>query len=353
MMSLPTQTTSVLRVCIGLGFFGYIFFYWGDGLEVAQFVQTAWVVPAAVAITFLGATIEALRLGLLCQSQGATLAFPSGYQIVTIGAFFNFCVPGGTGGDVAKLYYLAAENPGKGVELAMVLLVDRATGLVSLLVLIVGFALLNLEMVLDQPVLAGLLLLCVAVLAGVAGLFGLAFSRRFRESFLFPSNSSGSGLFRLFRRAADSLYAFRDHKLALVWATALSFVGHLGLAGIFLAAAHALGFQLPGSMTCYLGLVGMLANALPITPGGIGVGEAAFEGLFRLVGYSGAAQLLLVWRVSMLPITLIGGALYIVGARNRSRFNAEAADIPGTRSSFSGHEGGVSGTEASNPGREV
>jgi uncharacterized membrane protein YbhN (UPF0104 family) len=66
---------------------------------------------------------------------------------------------------------------------------------------------------------------------------------------------------------------------------------------------------------CLLALLGMVANALPITPGGLGVGEAAFEGLFRMVGYSGGARIILAWRVGMLALCFLGSALYIAGAR--------------------------------------
>jgi uncharacterized membrane protein YbhN (UPF0104 family) len=76
-----------------------------------------------------------------------------------------------------------------------------------------------------------------------------------------------------------------------------------------------------------LALLGMLANALPITPGGLGVGEAAFEGLFRTVGYSGGARLILAWRVGMLALCCLGSALYMAGARRGQADKAPATTL--------------------------
>jgi hypothetical protein len=66
-------------------------------------------------------------------------------------------------------------------------------------------------------------------------------------------------------------------------------------------------------------LLGLVANALPITPGGLGVGEAAFEGLFRTVGYAGGAHLILAWRAGMLALCCVGCVFYILGDRKPRR----------------------------------
>jgi hypothetical protein len=57
--------------------------------------------------------------------------------------------------------------------------------------------------------------------------------------------------------------------------------------------------------------LGFVANALPLTPGGLGVGEAAFDQLFQLAGFSGGAVALLGWRLLMLLIGLPGLVVYI------------------------------------------
>jgi uncharacterized membrane protein YbhN (UPF0104 family) len=61
---------------------------------------------------------------------------------------------------------------------------------------------------------------------------------------------------------------------------------------------------------------GFLANALPVTPGGLGVGEAAFDTLFHLAGFTGGAVALLGWRVMMMLIGLPGLLYYLFAKKH-------------------------------------
>jgi uncharacterized membrane protein YbhN (UPF0104 family) len=131
-------------------------------------------------------------------------------------------------------------------------------------------------------------------------------------------------LSRYLERAAHALYAFRKSKAALAKAAVLSFIGHLALLGVFIAAGRVIMPDAAPISVCLLALLGLLANALPITPGGLGVGEASFEGLFRIAGYSHGAQLILAWRAGVILLCCLGCALYIAGAQ-RARRDSEAA----------------------------
>jgi uncharacterized membrane protein YbhN (UPF0104 family) len=111
-------------------------------------------------------------------------------------------------------------------------------------------------------------------------------------------------------------------------AAGLSFIGHLALLAVLGAAAKVFMPDAPAGAVGMLALLGLLANALPITPGGLGVGEAAFEGLFRVAGYSHGAQLILAWRAGMLALCGIGCALYIAGAHRVSASNEAAGAAP-------------------------
>jgi uncharacterized protein (TIRG00374 family) len=288
-----------------------------------QLISTRWLLPWLSLLSIFGAAIEAKRLGFLFGAQGMRLSFFQGYRVVAIGALFNFCIPGGTGGDVMKLYYLAADNRGRRVEVATVLFVDRALALFCMLCLVVALALLDGRFVLDYPLVGAL---AAAAGLGAIGLFvggAVACSTRLRSSRLYIYLMTKLPLRHYLTRAADALYIFRRSKAALAKAAALSFIGHLALLGIFIAAGRVI---MPGAAplrVCLLALLGLLANALPITPGGLGVGEASFEGLFRIAGYSHGAQLILAWRAGVMALCGLGCALYIAGAQ-RSRQSAEA-----------------------------
>jgi uncharacterized membrane protein YbhN (UPF0104 family) len=59
--------------------------------------------------------------------------------------------------------------------------------------------------------------------------------------------------------------------------------------------------------------MGELANCLPLTPGGLGVGEAAFHSLFDLSGLHGGVEALLCWRIWRAMVGLIGLGVYLGG----------------------------------------
>jgi uncharacterized membrane protein YbhN (UPF0104 family) len=80
--------------------------------------------------------------------------------------------------------------------------------------------------------------------------------------------------------------------------------------------------------------LGLLANGIPVTPGGLGVGEAAFNQLFRMSGLSGGAEVLLGWRL----LSLVGAAVglvfflkgksrYVSGQSTTSTRGSEPAEI--------------------------
>jgi uncharacterized membrane protein YbhN (UPF0104 family) len=118
----------------------------------------------------------------------------------------------------------------------------------------------------------------------------------------------------------------RGEYLARVLATCQIAGAHLGSLGVSLIAslgAHTLmtlatllivQVTRPAGVSLLMALLiplGFVANALPLTPGGLGVGEAAFDQLFQLAGFTGGAVALLGWRLLTLLIGLPGLLIYI------------------------------------------
>lgn len=314
------------RAAFGAGLLYYVLAVTGGLVAVKQLISTTWLLLWVATLTIVGAAIEAKRLGFLFHAQGMRLSFIQGYRVVSIGALFNFCIPGGTGGDVMKLYYLAAGNRGRRVEIATLLIVDRAVALCCMLTLVVALALIEGHLVWTSPLIGGLVataaMCAIALLAGGA----VACSTRLRASRLYGFLLAKIPLSHYLTRMIDALHVFRKNKTALLKAAALSFTGHLVLLGLFSAAAKIFIPNAPPLVVSQLSLLGLLANALPITPGGLGVGEAAFEGLFRSIGYAHGSQLILAWRAGMIALCGIGCALYVAGAQQ----GAQVGEAPAT-----------------------
>ena len=313
-MKRPTHlVANILRVAFGLGLLWYVLRTTQGWQLVDILVASPHLVVLLTVWVLVGTMVEAKRLALLLRSQGIDLPLWHGLRLVSIATFFGFFVPGGTGGDVAKLYSLAGDRAGQRVEVALVLLVDRAIGLLSLVSLITILAFGNRQLLREQALIRylveGAFLTAVVMLGAVA----LSWSVRLRTSRLPDLVRARLPGGRYAMRAWDALYAFRAHRPALAGAVALSLLGHAVLCVFFVAVAMRALPTAPVGDVCLLGLLGMLANAVPLTPAGIGVGEAAFAGLFALAGYSGGSQLMLAGRLGALQLAIAGGLLWLAG----------------------------------------
>jgi glycosyltransferase 2 family protein len=316
---------AVGRGVLGAALLVYVLRTGGAWTQLRELFGVLWLVALLNAFPLVGATVEALRLGVLFGAQHLHLPFRIGVRVVAIGALFNLWIPGGTGGDVMKLYYIAGRHTGRGVEVATILLVDRAVALFALLTLILALLLIQRPLML-VPVIRGATIGVAVVLGAILAGTAFIWSARIRASAVYRGVLARVPLGRHIARAADAAYRFRDHKTAILKAALLSMTGHALLAVTFAIAGTVLVPGLPPLVVGTLSLLGLVANALPVTPGGLGVGEAASEALFRSVGVPGGASLIAAWRVGTILICVLGAAYYIRGMRAPARDTRSASE---------------------------
>ena len=318
MRSATRKFLTVLRIAVGIGLLLYVLSVTGGWQTISRLGSSPWILVAVPIVNVLGTAIEAIRLRLLCGARGIDLTFARGFQMVSIGTLYSFVLPGGTGGDVVKLYYIAREHRRRIMEAGLVLLVDRAVALFSLLLMILALALLNLDIVLEHVIVLWLVIAAAVAASTVVCAMKVSFSARIRRSgpYLFVTRRLPLG--RIIERVFDALYSFREHKREILGAVGWSLCGHVCLGSILLMTGMALMPDAPARILPFLSMLGLLANIIPITPGGLGVGEAATETLYSLVGFSGGAALILAWRLGTLPVCVIGSIYSIVGIKHRN-----------------------------------
>jgi glycosyltransferase 2 family protein len=90
-----------------------------------------WIV-AAIFAYILVEIAAAARWHILLKVQGINLSIPRVGGLFFIGMFYNQFLPGGTGGDIIKSYYLLKETPTKKAGALLAVLFDRLIGLVAL-----------------------------------------------------------------------------------------------------------------------------------------------------------------------------------------------------------------------------
>jgi uncharacterized protein (TIRG00374 family) len=285
---------------------------------------TDWPISlAALALIFIDVVLMAARLSMLFRPQGLVLSFRNSLELTLVSSFFATFLPGAAGGDVAKLFYAAKENKGHRAEIITVVIFDRAIGLFSLLLLPLLFAPLFVQLIQAVLVLRVLLIAAAALAVGMLAALLLCFfsptlvDRLVQLVFRFlPGKKLGE-------RVVGTISMYHPAPGVLMAALGLSLLTNLVLIATTALAILALH---PGSMSmkmCIVVPLGDLANNLPITPGGLGVGESAYNALFKMAGLDGGAEALLCWRIWRAAVGLLGLILYLRGP-GRSVYGAEA-----------------------------
>jgi uncharacterized protein (TIRG00374 family) len=96
-----------------------------------QLADYRWIVAAICAYGIVELSAAA-RWQILLKVQGINLSIPRMSGLFFIGMFYNQFLPGGTGGDIIKSYYLLKETPTKKAGALLAVLFDRLIGLVAL-----------------------------------------------------------------------------------------------------------------------------------------------------------------------------------------------------------------------------
>jgi uncharacterized membrane protein YbhN (UPF0104 family) len=318
----------ILRLAIGVGILVYL--AKSGQINFASLVRLlhAWpITVAATGILLVDILIMSIRASLLFHSARLSLSLKNSIQLNLIGFLFSTFLPGAAGGDIAKLVYATRENRGRRAEVATVLILDRLVGLFSLVLLPLFFAPFFRELlssvlelrriVVADAVLAGLILAGTALVLCVA-----------------PTRSWIAGLFHrwpgirnLALRVLDALAVQGKSRGILFFGVFLSVLANVALIAVTALGLYAVS---PGSLSMRLTLVapiGHLVNSIPLTPGGIGVGEGAFNALFTLAGMSGGAEALLCVRLWNVIIGMMGFLVYAFGlGRIVHPYEAEPGD---------------------------
>jgi hypothetical protein len=72
--------------------------------------------------------------------------------------------------------------------------------------------------------------------------------------------------------------------------------------------------------------IGLITVAIPLAPGGIGIGHAAFESLYQLAGFSGGADIFNLFIIVQLGVFLLGGIPYFLYS-SKYKIPAEQQDL--------------------------
>jgi glycosyltransferase 2 family protein len=280
-------------------------------VEAIRNAQFRWVAMGILAYAVV--EIAALfRWHVLLKVQKISLSLPRLASLFFIGMFYNQFLPGGTGGDIMKSYYLLKETPDKKAGALLAVVFDRFIGLVALVAITATLIGLRYDFLSQKPETRNLLWLLLIILgSSVLFLVSTFVISGFKLLHSLPARFPGRDkLIEI--SAAYHLYA--RHWRATLVAFAASIVAHLATFTTFLCAAYALGAPVPVVNFFAVMPVERTISALPISFAGIGLREKVLQ--IMLNGLCGVpeAKAILIGSLSFLIILvccLPGAIVYL------------------------------------------
>jgi uncharacterized membrane protein YbhN (UPF0104 family) len=298
---IPGWLSLTLRLALVVVLFAWIF----RRVDFAEFVRTVErsnpVYMALAGLAIVASQVTAgWRWQRLLAAAGSRWTFAQSFAVYGAGLFLGLFIPTGVGGDV----YRVARVRGSGAGLARgaaTILLERAIGLLALLLLGTGFAWTHPG---TRP---WAWLLALGSLAGLGGLAALwipggpeAVARILDR---FPGRGMGDRL-----RAAFPADAMSRLHGAIPGTVLLSLLNHGWLLTVNVLLALGLSLGVPWISVCAAVPLVLLAAQIPITPGGAGVREAAYVYFFARIGVGEAPALALAlgWFALLVIVSLLG-----------------------------------------------
>jgi glycosyltransferase 2 family protein len=277
-------------------------------VEAIRNAQYRWVAVGILAYVVVEVA-AAFRWYVLLKVQKIHLSLPRLSALFFIGMFYNQFLPGGTGGDIIKSYYLLKETPDKKAGALLAVVFDRFIGLVALVAITVTLIGLRYDFLAQTTETRNLLWLLLFLLGtSVLTLISTFVISGFNLFHSLPEKFPGRDkLIEI--SAAYHLYA--HHWRATLVAFGASLVAHLATFATFLCAAYALGAPVPLVNFFAVMPVERTISALPISFAGIGLREKVLQ--IMLNGLCGVpeAKAILIGSLSFLIILVccLPGAL--------------------------------------------
>lgn len=222
----------------------------------------------------------AVRLKWLLDAQRIRLTYWEAVKITYAGNFLNFAFPGLTGGDVVKAYYVAKHTDLKHEAVAVVFF-DRVLGLACLVGLGGAMVLIGWK----DPAVTGfgrdVGILALILVVGAT----IYFSRRVRGLLRYERWIERIPLGPHVRRLDQAAFLYRGHKSVLLRCASLTWALQIvSVVAVFFGgwALRMVGESPGGALVPYLLYIplGWLIGAVPISPQGLGVMEAAYIHFF-------------------------------------------------------------------------
>ena len=278
-------------------------------------------------ILILGIGLSFLQFILLAYRWKIFVDFISGitviaaFRLTLIGQYFSFFIPGGVGADVIKAFELSKDHKTSKSAALSTVIADRFLGLFSMILLSSIF--LTVEYFVNETAQISRFL-AISWILFLAMIIGFLFTPSILvklNGYFSKSNSRILDKINKFINSFGLTFSYFKQPKLLIKNILLCFVIQLVVIYFMYAVIQSLQVQPPPFFVFFaLCCFGFIASAIPLTPAGIGVGQAAFYFLFSSYGSKtgeAAVTAVSVFQLFQLFYALFGGIFFSIKTQSK------------------------------------
>jgi len=269
-----------------------------------------WFLLLALAVLPVAFLITSQRWHMLLEVLEIHIGQARTFVINMVGAFYNTFMPGSTGGDLVKAYYVSKYTTHR-TRAVMSVIIDRALGLLALVILGGFMAALQFKV----PDCRRVAISCGAVLAATAGGLFVFYHPLWRKNLGLDFIMARLPLQNQVKNGIEAMHLYARRPWIPVWAVVMTFPVHVTTITSAYFAGRAFGLPLPFFYYWVAVPVIVLVGAIPISPQGAGVMEFFAIELTRSQGVptSQAIALAMSIRLGAMFWNLLAGIFVLRG----------------------------------------
>ena len=265
----------------------------------------------ASALTLVFTLLGAVRVRYILLKQSIHTGVLQCFLYNCAGILYSAFLPGGISGDAVRAYLFMKAVPNHRLPILGAMVLDRVLGLVSMVFLgFIAACYMAINVVFIRPYLLGFAAIFFTLIGAVALLHFIGA----RHS---PGQQSAAEGFveRIWAKIKGMVASLRIHEYparVLTFVVLQSMVIHLLAVGLIYICSVYASAGLDFLRVFVATPIGLLVNAIPLSPGGLGIGENAFELLYKTIGGRNGATSFLLARVFLYSPALIGLAYVLI-----------------------------------------
>ena len=317
---------TLLQLAVTLGALYWVFHKPQTRHDMAGALREAsipWLL-AALVVGSLSPLAASIRLWLLLRVQDRAVSLWRMAQLCMTGMFFNLFLPGSTGGDAVKFFYLLrGSEPRRRAGIIFAIVMDRLLGLLALIIMASVFLVLRYRWLTQTRDTTNLVNAFTVIIFGAGGLIALVFVVvQLRLVDRLPAGMPGR---TKLIEVASAVQVYTRAWPTTLGGIGISFVGHSSFFFTYYFASNALRAGVSFvDMAVLLPIVNTIL-ALPISMSGVGVREKLFTTLLGDLCHVPAGQAATISVVGSIGTVffygLVGGIFYLF-------FRSAAGAIP-------------------------